>query len=91
MARWGSVVRRTWDLLFCEFAEMAHLALIGGAGAVPEEEPLQGLVAFELVGEAEDVFLVGEFEEVEQFGAGFHDGEGRVLAVVDEDGDAACR
>lgn len=56
---------------------------------MPEEEPLQGFVAFELVGETEDVFLIGEFEEVEQLGAGFHDREGRVLAVVDDDGDAA--
>jgi hypothetical protein len=31
---------------------------------VPEEDPLEALVAFELVFEAEGVFFVGEFEEV---------------------------
>lgn len=81
--------QRTWDLLLGESTEVVHLALVRGAGAVPEEEPLQGFVAFELVGEAEHVFFVGEFKEVEQLGAGFHDGERRVLAVVDDDGDAA--
>jgi hypothetical protein len=38
--------------------------LVGCSGAVPEEDPLQALVALELVFEAEGVVLVGEFEEV---------------------------
>ena len=48
--------------------EMVGLALIGRSGAVPEEEPLEGLGAFEFVLEAEDVVAVEFFEEVEQFG-----------------------
>jgi hypothetical protein len=40
------------------------LTLVGRSGAVPEEDPLQALVALELVFEAEGVVLVGEFEEV---------------------------
>lgn len=40
------------------------LTLVGRSGAVPEEDPLQALVALELVFEAEGVFLVGELEEV---------------------------
>lgn len=66
------------------------LTLVGRAGAVPEEGPLQALVALELVFEAEGVVLVGCFEEVEHFGGGLHDWEWRVLGVVDQDGDAAC-
>ena len=56
---------------------------------MPEEQPLQTLVALELIGEAEAVLLVGELEQVEELGRGLHDGEGRRLRVVDEDGDAA--
>lgn len=55
---------------------------------MPEEEPLQGFVAFELVGEAKDVLLVGELEKVEQFCTSLHDSEGRILGVVDNDRDA---
>ena len=68
---------------------MVHLALIRGSATVPEEQPLQCLAAFQFVLEAKDVVLVGEFQQVEEFGRGFHDGEGRRLRVVDEDGDAA--
>ena len=50
---------------------------------MPEKQPLEGFAPLELVFEAELVVLVGEFEEVEEFGAGFHDGEGGRLGVVD--------
>jgi hypothetical protein len=56
---------------------------------VSEEEPLQALVAFQLVFEAILVFLVGELEQVEQFRRCLHDGERRVLGVVHNDWDAA--
>lgn len=78
-----------WDLLRRGTGEVIDLALVGSSAAVPEEGPLQGLVALEVVGEAEFVLLVGEFEEVEEFGGGFVDSEWWGLGVVDEDGDAA--
>ena len=58
---------------------------------MPEERPLQALVPLKLVGEAEGVFLVVEFEQVEHFGGSLHDSEGWRLSVVDEDRDAAIR
>jgi hypothetical protein len=54
-----------------------------------EEEPLQALVAFQLVFEAILVFLVGELEQVEQFRRCLHNRERRVLGVVHNDWDAA--
>ena len=68
---------------------MVDLALVRRSGAVPEEEPLQALVAFELVLEPELVVLVRELEQVQQLGARLHDGERWGLRVVDQDGDAA--
>lgn len=65
---------------------MVRLALVRGAGAVPEEDPLQGLVALQLVLEAELVLLVGELEQVQELGGRLVDGEGRALVVVDQDG-----
>lgn len=53
--------------------------------------PLQGLVAFELILEAELVVLVGEFEEVEEFSARFHDGEWWRLSIVYNDRDATWK
>ena len=41
-----------------------EFTLVGRARAVPEEDPLQALVALELVFEAESVVLVGKFKEV---------------------------
>lgn len=67
------------------------LPLIRRAAAMPEEQPLQTLIALELVLEAEAVLLVGELEQVQQLGRRLHDGEGRGLGVVDDDGDAAVR
>ena len=58
---------------------------------MPEEHPLQALVALEVVGEAEGVLLVRVLEEVEDLGRGLVDGVGRGDGVVDEDGDAACQ
>ena len=56
---------------------------------MPEEEPLQGLVAFELIRKSEMVILVGEFQEVEQLRRRLHDGEGWRLGVVYQDRYAA--
>lgn len=53
--------------------------------------PLQGLVAFELILEAELVVLVGEFEEIEELSARFHDGEWWRLTIVYNDRDAAWK
>ena len=68
---------------------MIDLALIRRPRAMPEEQPLQRLAPLELILEAEHVILIRELEEVEELSGGFHDGEGRRLGVVDEDGDAA--
>ena len=68
---------------------MVDLSLIRCAATMPEEHPLQGVVAFEFVFEAKGVFFVGEFEEVEELRRGFEAGEGWRLGVVDEGGDAA--
>lgn len=51
--------------------------------------PLHALVALEIVCEAELVFLIGEFEKVEEFGGRLHDGKGWVLSVVYENRYAA--
>ena len=56
---------------------------------MPKEEPLQRLAAFQFVFEPECVVFIGEFQEVEELGASFHDGEGWGLGVVDQDGDTA--
>jgi hypothetical protein len=65
------------------------LTLVRRHRSVGEEEPLQALVAFQFVLEAVGVLLVGELEQVEQLCRCLHDGEGRVLGVVDDDWDAA--
>jgi hypothetical protein len=82
-------VRRTFNLLRRRPREMIHLALIRRAAAMPKEQPLQALVPLQLVLEPEPVLLVREFQQIEQFGRGLHDGEGRGLGVIDDDGDAA--
>ena len=43
---------------------------------MPEKEPLECLAALELVFESEFVVFVGEFQEVEEFGGGFHHWKG---------------
>ena len=68
---------------------MIHLPLIGRAAAMPKEQPLQALAPLQLIFEAKDVLLVRELLEIQQLGRGFHDREGWVLGVVDENGDAA--
>lgn len=82
-------VKHTWNLLFGKFVEVVHLSLIRGAATVPEKEPLQTLAAFQLILEPELVVFVGEFEEVEQFSGGFHDGERGRLVVINNYWDAA--
>lgn len=77
----------TWDLLLGELGKMVHLPLIRSPRSVPEEEPLQSFVALELIRETKDILLVGEFEEIEELGARLHDGERRVLVVIDDDRD----
>ena len=66
-----------------------HLPLVRRAASMPEEEPLQTLVPLQLVLEPELVLLVRELQQIQQLGRRLHHGEGRVLGVVDEDGDAA--
>lgn len=39
---------------------------------MPEKQPLQRFVSLEFVCETEDIFLVGEFEEIEELCAGLH-------------------
>lgn len=56
---------------------------------MPEEQPLQRLAPLQLVLEPKDIVLVRELEEIQQLRRRFHDGKGRRLRVVDEDGDAA--
>lgn len=68
---------------------MVHLSLIRGTATMPEKEPLQTLIAFELILEPELVVLVGEFKKVEQLSRGFHDGERGRLVVVYNHWDAA--
>jgi len=56
---------------------------------MPEEQPLETLIPLKLVLKSELIFLVGEFDEVQQLGTGLHDGEGRRYSVIDYDGNAA--
>lgn len=81
---------RTGDLFFRKLGKMIDLSLIGGAGPMPEEEPLKSLVPLQLVSETENVFLVGKFEKVEKLGASLHDGERRVLCVIHKHRDTSC-
>ena len=55
---------RVGEFFLGGFGEVVGLALVGRAGAVPEEEPLQGFGALDVVFESEGVVLVGEFFEV---------------------------
>lgn len=59
---------RVGNLLLRELEEVVDLALVGGAAAVPEEEPLQHFAVLEGVGKAEFVVLVVFGLEVEEFG-----------------------
>ena len=86
--RRGSIF--TWNLFFGELGEMIDLSHIRCTGPMPEKEPLERLVALQLIGETEDVLLVGKFEKVEKLGAGLHHGKRRVLRIVDENGNASC-
>ena len=58
---------------------------------MPEEEPLQSLRALQLVLESELVILVGELQEIQELGRGFHHGERWILGVIDYDRDTAIR
>ena len=49
------------------------------------------LIPLKLILKPEGVVAVVLFEEIEQLGRGLHDGERRVLGVVEDDGDAAVR
>lgn len=79
----------TRNLLRRHLREMIDLSLIRRTTAVPEESPLQGLVALQLVLEPERVVLVVELEQVENLRGRLDDGERRGLTVVHERGDAA--
>lgn len=78
----------TWDLFRGGTREMVDLALVGGASTVPEEHPLEGLVAFEVVGEPEDVVLVEELFQVQHLRRRLDDGERGGLGVVHQGRDA---
>ena len=82
-------LRLTFNLLRRGPHEMVRLPLVWRAAAMPEEQPLQTLVALQLVLKPESVLLVRKLEQIQQLGRGLHDGEGRGLRVVDDDGDAA--
>jgi hypothetical protein len=56
---------------------------------MPEEEFLDSITALKRICEAEDVILVGEFEQIQELGRGFHDRKGRTLSVVDDDRDSS--
>lgn len=58
----------TWEGNRCWVLVLELLTLVRCSGTVPEESPLQGLTALELVFEAEGVVLVGELEEICQVG-----------------------
>ena len=79
----------TGNLFRSEFSKVVDLSLVWCPTSVPEEKPLKRLIAFELILEAELVIFVGKFEEIKEFGTGFHDCERRGLGVVDQDGDAS--
>jgi hypothetical protein len=75
----------TFNLLRRSPRKMANLPLIRRAAAMPEEQPLQTLVALELVLEAEPVLLVHLLEQIQQLRTRLHDGEGRALGGHDVD------
>ena len=54
---------------------------------MPEEQPLQCLIALQLVRETKDVFLVGELEEIKKLCTRLHDTEWGRLSVVYKDRD----
>lgn len=56
---------------------------------MPEEHPLQALVALEVVGEAEGVVLVRVLEEVEDLGGRLVDGVRWRDGVVDQNRNTA--
>ena len=58
---------------------------------MPEEQPLQCLIALEIVLETEEVVLVVFLLKVEQLGGCLHYGERRGDAVVHENGDTSIR
>lgn len=68
---------------------MVRLALVRRSGTMPEEDPLKGLIALQVILEAELVLFVSELEEVQKFGRGFMDGERRALVVINQNRDAA--
>lgn len=70
---------------------MVDLSLIRGAAAVPEEHPLQGLVALQLVLEPKHVVLVEELDQVQDLRRGFDHRERGRLRVVHERGDPSVR
>lgn len=83
---------RTRNLLWRSSAEMIDLTLVWRATAMPEEHPLQALVSFKLILEAELIVLVCELEQVKDLSGGFVGWEGRRLVVVNlKDPISLCR
>lgn len=82
---------RTRDFLFGELIEVVCLALIWGATSMPEEEPLQALIALQLILEPKCVIFIRDFQKIEKFGRSLHDRERGRLVIVDNDWDSAFK
>ena len=55
---------------------------------VPEKQPLQRLIPLQFVSEPEDVFLISEFEKIEQLRACLHHTKRGRLSVINQHGNA---
>jgi hypothetical protein len=71
--------------------EMIHLPLIRRPAAMPKEQPLQALIALQLILEPESILPIRKLEQIQQLRRGLHDGERRGLGVVDDHRDAPVR
>ena len=87
----GGYYKHTLNPLRRCLGKMSHLPLIRRPAPMPKEQPLQTLIALELVLEAEPILPIRKFQQVQQLGRGLHDGERRGLRVVDDDRDAPVR
>lgn len=80
--------QRTWDLFLCINRKVVRISLIWGSRTMPECQPLQHFGRLELVLEPELIVLVEFLEQVQELGAGLHDGERGTLGVVYQDRNA---
>lgn len=68
---------------------MIDLTLIRRPTTMPEEQPLQRLIALQVILESKRVVLVGDLFQVQELRGALDDRERRRHGVVDEHGDAA--